>query len=1366
MSVIFWNTRGAASSTFLAHAKDLISLHRPDMLILVEPRISGNKAERVIRRLGFDEATRVYAVGFSGGIWILWNTSFGRVQILSKTQQFITLLVDDKLGFSWAITAVYASPIPAVRDTFWQFMRDFDELDNISWLLIGDFNQILSSDEKQGGNRECHRRMQQFMDVMLCRGWFDLGASGCRFTWTNKQPLSGLIKKRLDRAVCNVRWRHSFQEAEVSNLPRLYGDHCPLLLQLHGISLSHRRLRPFRFEMAWLLHEEFPNLIRASWDNNSDLLMNLNSFTSIVKEWNQLCFGNIFRRKRHLQARIQGTQKALEQAPNPFLFELEKKLLADYEQTLLQEEVLWFQKSRSQWIQFGDKNTNFFHTSTIIRRRKNKISALKDSDNIWCYDQDDLKRLVITHFQAVYTTEPVNTNFEELLHMPSFRFNDQQINSLMHLPDDDEILLVLSSMSPFKSPGPDGYQAAFYQRNWDVVSSSVCSFVRSAFINGCFDENVSKVLISLIPKVDHPKTLSQLRPISLCNVSVKLISKIIVSRLRPFLGDIIHPTQSSFVHGRSSTDNIVVLQEAVHSLNKMKGAKGGLIMKVDLEKAYDRVNWDFLRWVLMDLGLPSSLIALIMYCITSTTMSILWNGDTTDAFKPTRGLRQGDPLSPYLFVLCLQKLSSLIDNSVQNGEWQPLKLSRDGPLISHIFFADDLVLFGRASIEQCEVMLDCLNIFCSVSGEKVNFQKSMFYTSPNVRTEIIRELELLSGMRHTLSLGKYLGVQIHDKRVTKNTFSDLLDKVKKRLSGWKAKQLSLAGRQTLVQSVFSTIATYTMQSSRLPVSVSNAVDRLNRNFLWGGDENHKKISLVKWDQVCQPKRTGGFGLRQTSLMNTALLAKLGWKLMTGNYDLWAQVLHSKYLKDTDFIKAAKKPGSSYTWRSILSSQVIVAKGCSRLVLNGKQTNFWYDEWLTDKPLAACCERQIPLGMTRLMVSDCWDGTAWNRETMSLLPNGLQETLSLVQPLQEGDDKTIWTGSSNGVFSVKSAYDLMVSASHQSPVWNQIWKLDVLPRVKSFLWLLNHNRLLTKEQCHRRGLLPDTICSRCLIDAEDRLHLLRDCPDSRLIWSYWFRGVHLDHFCSLNFNDWLMYNLRRKNVFVDQGIQWPILFSYICWFIWSFRNKSIFEVGFQWPNNFRDIVTRYVTQYLLHSSKIGTISVKRQVYIAWQPPPEGFVKLNVDGAAASCPGEITAGGICRDSLGHWLFGFISQLGYGCILQAELYAIFSGLNLAWQRGYKKVILESDSMLAVNKVNKPLEERDPLTRIIIKCKRLLLLDWDCNVCHIYREGHRCADMLADLAKKCVWGLTVLDDPPSTIYQIMCVDYRGVAYPRACVI
>lgn len=154
---------------------------------------------------------------------------------------------------------------------------------------------------------------------------------------------------------------------------------------------------------------------------------------------------------------------------------------------------------------------------------------------------------------------------------------------------------------------------------------------------------------------------------------------------------LILPYQSSFIAGRSITDNVIIAQEIIHSMRLKKGKRGWVAVKVDLEKAFDRLRWDFIEDTLNDAGLPSNLINVIMTCISTASMQILWNGSPTEEDRPSRGVRQGDPMSPYVFVLCMERLSQAINLHVNKGHWKAIKLGRSGPLLSHLFFADDLI---------------------------------------------------------------------------------------------------------------------------------------------------------------------------------------------------------------------------------------------------------------------------------------------------------------------------------------------------------------------------------------------------------------------------------------------------------------------------------------------------------------------------------------------------------------------------------------------------------------------------------------------------------------------------------------------------
>lgn len=296
---------------------------------------------------------------------------------------------------------------------------------------------------------------------------------------------------------------------------------------------------------------------------------------------------------------------------------------------------------------------------------------------------------------------------------------------------------------------------------------------------------------------------------------------------------VIAENQSSFIPGRSTVDNILVLQETIHSFKNVKGRKGFMILKLDLEKAYDWLEWSFVKNSVHCLGLPIEIQHVISHCISSASMEINWNGNVTDPFNSSRGLRQGDPISPYLFVICLERLGHLIKDAVHNGNWIPFSFGRGSSTkISHMCFADNLILVTEASLGQVECIMNILRIFWDCAGQKINLDKSQVFFSQNVSND---QAEILS---------HYLGALMIHQRLSKNYFSFLLDKMRKKLNGWKAKSLSFAGRVTLAQSSLLSIPGYVFQTSQIPVSVCLEAKKICRDFIWGSTADARRCHLI------------------------------------------------------------------------------------------------------------------------------------------------------------------------------------------------------------------------------------------------------------------------------------------------------------------------------------------------------------------------------------------------------------------------------------------------------------------------------------------------------------------------------------------
>ncbi|CAL8166302.1 unnamed protein product [Prunus armeniaca] len=440
--------------------------------------------------------------------------------------------------------------------------------------------------------------------------------------------------------------------------------------------------------------------------------------------------------------------------------------------------MFWLQKSRNTWLREGDRNTKFFHLSTVIRRRRNKLEGLNNDDGVWVIEKSGMKQIVYEYFQGLFNVS-VSTGAYSLLPYLFPQLDCDELASLSVIVTELEIKHSLFAIGGLKTPGPDGFPAIFHQNFWDLCSSDISSVVKDCFISASLPEHLNDTLIALVPKVEKPTSMPQLRPISLCNTLYKVVSKILVARLRPLMTKLVSPSQVSFVLGKHINDNIVVAQEMLHKFKVSNGKKGFVAWKIDLSKAYDRLSWNFIREVLWEVGIRGRILELLMSCICSVQYRAVLNGELTETFVPKCGIRQGDPLSPYIFVLCMEKLSHLIHQKVQDNIWKPVQICQRGPMVSHLFFADDLILFGKASVALAKVMKQCLDDFCNLSGQRVSFKKSAICVSPNTCSDLARQVAAISGSPLIDCLGQYLGVPLIHKRVTKATYLEIVEKVQR-----------------------------------------------------------------------------------------------------------------------------------------------------------------------------------------------------------------------------------------------------------------------------------------------------------------------------------------------------------------------------------------------------------------------------------------------------------------------------------------------------------------------------------------------------------------------------------------------------------
>ncbi|KAE8673707.1 hypothetical protein F3Y22_tig00111774pilonHSYRG00034 [Hibiscus syriacus] len=555
---------------------------------------------------------------------------------------------------------------------------------------------------------------------------------GANFTWKR-----GSLWKRFDRCLFNEEWAALFPISIVTHIDRVGSDHCPLLF--HQPKRNDRTSdRPFR---------------------------------------------------------IRGIDKTLRRNYSERLIQLDTELRTQLDEVLAQEESLWIQKSRQQWVTHGDKNTKFFHASTMQCRRTNYINSLKTQDGSWCSDQNQFRTMIVEFCKELFS-KPAATHRRYAVR-GSFPDNPGNLqDKTTRLITKEEIKQVMLDMAPLKAPGVDGFHAMFYQRNWEMVDDSVCHFV----------------------------------------------------------------TETSRHYSRNS----------------------GQIL-------------------------------------------------------------------------------------------------------------------------------------------------------PRIRTKV-------------MDFGRYLGVPLLHNRVTTATYQHIIQRVRDKLAGWVARSLSLAGRISLAKSVLATISFYTMQSTPLPKSTCNEIEKVIRNFIWDKSEEKQGISLVKWDSVCTPITHGGLGFKSLEDQNDAFLRKVAFNLITRPTQLWAQVLRSKY-----------------KWNESVPEN-ITRKNCSRL---------WNGISVVWGMFVTAATLNIPeVSIEEMVDQGKWK---WNMINPMLPQHIIHRLMATMTPKQEqAVDTPEWKWNPDRVFTVRSAYEVRKEHSPGAPekLWKTIAQLQGLQRIKIFLWLVACGKILMNSERTRRHMDTD------------------------------------------------------------------------------------------------------------------------------------------------------------------------------------------------------------------------------------------------------------------------------------------------------
>ncbi|KAK3230421.1 hypothetical protein Dsin_002302 [Dipteronia sinensis] len=633
MKSLVWNARGLGSGRAFRTLLKLKQNHSPDFMFLVEMKVTHSVLETMRVKLGFFGKLVVDCVGRSGGLCLFW-TNFLKVDLLSFSRFHIDVQVNSHGGKIWRLTGFYGHPVASERFHSWTLLRRLHGMYSLPWFCVGDFNEILNDSEKVGGQSRSSTLMDNFRSALDDCGLEDLGFLGPPFTWCNKRDTDQLVQERLDRGVCNFQWRQLFHGSCIHHLEYWRSDHRPLLIEVMCrpgsiLSRDSRQRRRFHFEACWADNKECHLLVEKCWCNFSgccdmnDIVSKIRRCSDKLAGWNSNNRTGLRKDIKAKQHELCNATSNIQQGSWRVIRTIERQL----DELLEEEEAYRKQRSRVEWLREGDRNTRFFHWKASARKGRNKINGLRDNNGMWQTDFQNMVNVITDYFGKMFSSsspssaqiDKVTASVEQQLSTRNSLFLDRAFSA-------EEIKKAIFDMSPTKAPGLDGLPALFYQKFWDKIGGDVTRACLRCLNDGEPFESVNGTLITLLLKIQHAEGVQDFRPISLCNVLYKIMAKTLANRFRVVLGEVISENQSEFIPSRLITDNVIIGFECIHALRNKKRKVGSMALKLDMSKAYDRVERDFLSRMMSRLGFSNSWIDRVMRCVRSVSFSFLLNG--------------------------------------------------------------------------------------------------------------------------------------------------------------------------------------------------------------------------------------------------------------------------------------------------------------------------------------------------------------------------------------------------------------------------------------------------------------------------------------------------------------------------------------------------------------------------------------------------------------------------------------------------------------------------------------------------------------------------------------------------------------------
>ncbi|XP_020691383.1 uncharacterized protein LOC110106006 [Dendrobium catenatum] len=655
----------------------------------------------------------------------------------------------------------------------------------------------------------------------------------------------------------------------------------------------------------------------------------------------------------------------------------------------------------------------------------------------------DIANAAVSYFKKIYNT-PVPSCPNISSFPPGSVIPSHLIQPLIAPITNDEIKSVVFSGPNSSSPGPDGFSFTFYKRSWEVIGFYVCNAVKHFFSSGQLPSAAKATGIVLIPKHSHASNISDYRPISLCNVLYKIIAKILAIRLKEVLPFIIHKSQAGFISKRISSDNIVLAADILRTFNVERVNKF-LCAKLDIKKAFDIVSREFLLQRLAIKGFPEQFITWIKGCIMDVPFSVIINGTLEGFFKSSSGLRQDCPLSPLLFTVVMDAFSSALEEGSFKG------ISCGSMNFSHLLYADDVLVFGEASLQNAMDLKDTLNNFAASTGLYINDNKSSILFSSNTTAA------------HDIS--NLLGFSLADHSI------------------------SYLGRIQYLKFTIANTITYWIRGAILPKCCCKVIDKLCSKFLYHGTSFGKKLHLISWKKTCLPTEMGGLGIPDIHSLSFGYSCSFIWRFYSSNSlpGDWFRLRNSSPLKPPT-AKASK------FWTFTCKTATRLKQNLKFVVTryNCIMDSIW-DPWINGVAGYELMHSTVSgySAVKNLIVDGFWDLFGY---TLS----GISHIISSIPILDNHLDCVEWTGV--GKLCFKTFRKLFYSAVEKVNWSIFIWHKRSALKYSSYGWLAVCDGVSTADNLRKRNIFINSTCHLCGKVDESILHMF--LPKRNFVfWSF-------------------------------------------------------------------------------------------------------------------------------------------------------------------------------------------------------------------------------------------------------------------------